>query len=206
MLTEGDHPFGDNDDLKNHRIKKEITQFQDKYDSLRLQCNLSLVKCMIAKDPQLRPNVAYILAHPIFWTHKKMIDFIDDVSNFVNKPTLTNQATVDSCVGKLETNYFPKISNGSPDGWFSSLDSKLKPFFLQRYKNHKSEAIKLVRTIRNFKHHYHETTFDQDVKARIGEIPDGFMRHWLKSFPTLINEMRDAFLDLKTEQPFKAYF
>lgn len=208
MLTNGEHPFGDDEHLKDFYVKTGEPKFEEKYENLRLQCNLSLIKTMVAKEPNVRPNVEYILAHPIFWTHKKMIDFIDEVSNFVYKPTPENDALCSSCVEKFERNCFPKLSNGSPDGWFGSLDSTLQPIFTQRYKNHKAQdkAIMLVRTLRNYKHHYHEKNFESDVKQHIGEMPNEFMTYWLRIFPFLINEMRDAFGELQQNDSFKEYF
>lgn len=206
MLTQGEHPFGDDEDLKNRLIRNGEPQLRDEYDSLRLQCNLALVENMIAKDPNIRPNTEYILAHPMFWNHRKMIAFIDEVSNFVTNPVPSNKELCDKLVAKLERNLFPKISKGSPDGWFGSLDSTLKPIFLKRYKEaDKNKAIELVRKIRNFKHHYTEPNLVQ-IKAHIGELPDAFMTFWLKMFPSLINEMRDAFDDLKSQESFKCYF
>lgn len=192
--------------LRDYNIKKGETQLTNKYDSLRLRCNLSLVEAMITKDANSRPDIEYVMRHPIFWTHKKMIDFIDDVSNFVHQPSSENEALCNTCVDKLEENYFPKISNDSPDGWFSLLDEKLKPFFTEHYKHHKDKAIKLIRILRNCKHHYYEKKFEQAVKEHIGEMPNDFMIYWLNVFPTLINEMRDAFADLQDKVNFKGYF
>ncbi len=207
VLTEGEHPFGNNERLWDNNIVEGHTQLKEKYDSLRLQCNLLLLELMLAKDPKVRPDAEHILAHPIFWTYEKMLDFIVKISDFVNKPTEPYIETCKGCIKKLEENYFPKISHGSQDGWFSLLDSTLKPIFVQCYKkDQKDKALMLIRTIRNYKHHYHESTFDSVIKAHIGKIPDVFMTYWLKHFPTLVNEMRDAFDDLKTETSLSSYF
>lgn len=177
---------------------------------LRQRCNLSLINEMIAKNPVDRPEIDYIKAHPIFWSYQKMIDFIEEVSNFVEKPPGYAKKQNDECVEKLEKNYFPKISSAdAPEqGWLIKIkdkDFKEHQVFKRRLESSKISAIKLVRLIRNFSNHFHEEQ-NKELKEFVGFKPKGFMQYWLKCFPSLLNEMRDAFVELKDEECLKQYY
>ncbi len=89
------------------------------------------MESMIAKDPNKRTNIEYILGHPIFWDHKK---FLGDVSYFLTKPFPSNMELCDKCAAKLGTSFALKTSKGTPVEWFSSFDNTHKPTFPNRYK------------------------------------------------------------------------
>lgn len=123
----------------------------------------------------------------------------------MTKPIPSNQNLCDDCVVNLERN-FRQFLDSSPDGWFGLLDGTLKPIFLKRFTHdEKFKAVALVRKICNLKHHYNEQNYAV-IKAYIGEMPDSFMKYWLKIFPSLINKMRDAYDDFKVLTSFKKYF
>ncbi len=171
---------------------------------------------MVAKCPKDRPDIEYILSHPILWNSRKMIDFITQISNFVHETT-TNPNKLHSaldiqkqtCIKLLDEKYFQPNGPYEPiNGWFVSLDDKLLNIFKQnkRIKNKHGSMIKLVRLIRNFHNHYHEKTFEQEIRSHLGDIPEPFMKYWLQRFPNLINDLKLAFESLKDEDCLKYFY
>ncbi len=209
VLTHGKHPFGADDTLHEHNIKMGTTQILTDNFTLSLKCNIELVTRMIAKSTSKRPDTEYILAHPIFWSHQKMIDFILEVSNISHRPCGVMKYKVARCFKKFEKTYFPKISNNSQLelGWFASLGSDVRRVFMDaNYDIMNISAIKLVRLIRNLNNHYNEIYFNNEISYMIGERPHEFVTFWLEHFPTLINELREAFSELSGKSCLKQFY
>jgi hypothetical protein len=44
-----------------------------------------LIEQMISKEPKVRPTARQILAHPVFWSKAKTLQFLQDVSDRIEK-------------------------------------------------------------------------------------------------------------------------
>ena len=50
---------------------------------------------MIAKEPKKRPTTSSILAHPTFWSKLKQLQFLQDVSDRIERLELTDPIIVE---------------------------------------------------------------------------------------------------------------
>lgn len=85
VLSEGKHPFGELE----YRTAK-ITEgdpcdlWSLKGEDWKVNTQLSLIKCMISKNAEERPNCTSILNHPIFWDNTKILNFLQVILNSFN--------------------------------------------------------------------------------------------------------------------------
>ena len=76
IYTEGKHPYGD-------QIHREVNIIEDNKD-LSSICSdeeaLDLITRMLDPDPSQRPAIETCLAHPFFWSPTKRLNFLQEVS------------------------------------------------------------------------------------------------------------------------------
>lgn len=217
VLSNGDHLFGD-------AIKRQANILSHEFDMEKLiskadkpyECILAreLIADMIKKDPSERPSADAVLKHPMFWREEKILAFLQDVSDRIEKLDLYTEP-----LKSLERNAKFIIR----DDWSLHLDEGITED-LKKYRGYHSISVRdLLRALRNKvwtnyevvmplfnnifslqKHHYHELSYD--VQKVLGTIPCDFVRYWIKRFPHLLSHAYHAMQSCSREPLFKRYF
>lgn len=86
VLSGGAHPFGDS-------IRRQLNILSNEYKLDKLLSGLFsevhmqriLIDQMISNEPKKRPSTKEILAHPVFWSKSKTLQFLQDVSDRIEK-------------------------------------------------------------------------------------------------------------------------
>lgn len=88
VLSQGDHLFGDT-------IKRQANILSNEFDMSKLILErkkqyenilaVELIADMINKDSSKRPSADAVLKHPIFWREDKILTFLQDVSDRIEK-------------------------------------------------------------------------------------------------------------------------
>ena len=80
----------------------------------------NLIEKMISKDPKKRPTTKEILANPVFWSKAKILQFLQDVSDRIEKidlndPILTELEKNANVILKnnWKTHICPQLQNGN---------------------------------------------------------------------------------------------
>ncbi len=118
VLSNGHHPFGDSFMRQANILNNEF-----KLDKLVNTNNSEffmqkmLVEEMISVKPERRPNTKQLLAHPVFWSKAKTLQFLQDVSDRIEKIEPT-----DSILIELEKNANVTLKNN----WKCHICSQLQ--------------------------------------------------------------------------------
>lgn len=196
VLSSGQHPFGDP-----FRRQMNILSSDYKLDKLssesfsEIHMQKILIDKMISHDPQNRPLTKEILAHPIFWSKAKTLQFLQDVSDRIE--------TVDpseSLIVNLEKSANIILKNN----WKTHICRDLSED-LNRYRKYNGTYVRdLMRAIRNKKHHYRE--LPDNVKNSLGSIPDQFIDYFTSRFPKLIMHVYRVMSCCHQEKIFHDYY
>lgn len=195
VITNGFHPFGDT-------LKRQANILSHEFDLRALKPNShenvlaeELVRDMINEDANRRPTAGAILKHPIFWNEEKVLAFLQDVSDRVEKAELTTEP-----LRSLERNARHVVR----DDWSLHLDPEIEAD-LKKYRGYQGISVRdLLRALRNKKHHYHELS--SEVQKALGAMPIEFTRYWINRFPHLVSHSYHAYSICCTEHIFKAYY
>lgn len=80
-ITQGNHPFGEPDErdrnIKSNN-KKNLFLIRDFPEAFHL------ISRLLEADPKMRPNIAEVLQHPMFWDAEKRLNFLHDNSEEAN--------------------------------------------------------------------------------------------------------------------------
>ena len=193
LLTNGKHPFGENFHRQANILggKNNLSQLDSKKQSLET----SLIKKMIAFEPNDRPPAVAVLKHPAFWSKDKTITFLQDVSDRVDKEDDDSYV-----LGMIEKDSM-NVTRGD---WHYQLDSAVRED-LRKHRTYKGRSVRdLLRAIRNKKHHYRELT--DDAKMLYGKMPGEFTDYWVTRFPLLVNHSYLAMQCVKYENNFSRYY
>lgn len=191
VLTQGLHPFDDEEGwmaLRERNIKTN-------------RCNLSaieihgpdtidLIGWMLSPKPEDRPTAAEVLAHPFFWNPEDRLEFLSLVSDrFDMEPrdgssdALNDlESHAESIIGRNGTNNDP--SSSEEPNFFAHLDRKFTDTLGKQRKYNGAKLADLLRALRNKHHHWDD--MPEDVKLRVGEVPEGYLRYWEQRFPGLV--------------------
>ncbi|XP_061395116.1 serine/threonine-protein kinase/endoribonuclease IRE1-like [Musca vetustissima] len=199
VLSKGQHLFGDalkrqanilTNDHSLYHLKAER-----KEDRSKFILATELISDMIHRDPQCRPPAKCIGNHPLFWNDKKILAFLQDVSDRVEK---------------LQFNVEPLKSlekNGNIvvlEDWNLHLDPIITED-LRKFRGYMGASVRdLLRALRNKKHHYHELT--EEMQNILGSIPHEFTNYWISRFPHLISHAYHAFSICSNEPIFRSYY
>lgn len=82
VLTNGEHPFGEPFRRQSNIVNGEYSLEKVKSNPQGLY---DLINLMISSDADMRPPLADVMTHPIFWTKDKILAFFLDVSDRVEK-------------------------------------------------------------------------------------------------------------------------
>ncbi|XP_034663834.1 serine/threonine-protein kinase/endoribonuclease IRE1 [Drosophila subobscura] len=199
VLSGGHHAFGDNlkrqANILSHEYNLSKLRSDDDSDNSKTVLAEQLISDMIHKDPQSRPPARCIGNHPLFWDEPKMLSFLQDVSDRVEKLQFHAEP-----LKSLEKNGRIVVL----DDWNEHLDPMITDD-LRKYRGYMGASVRdLLRALRNKKHHYHELT--PAAQEMLGCIPHEFTNYWVDRFPQLISHAYHAFSICSNEPIFKPYY
>ena len=87
-----------------------------------------LVEKMISHDPKLRPAASELIAHPTFWSKAKSLQFLQDVSDRLEKIEPDDQIVID-----LERNANMTIKNNWKSHICNYLQNGRDYYFILRF-------------------------------------------------------------------------
>ncbi|XP_019557207.3 serine/threonine-protein kinase/endoribonuclease IRE1 [Aedes albopictus] len=198
VISKGYHPFGDN-------LKRQANIISGEYDLRTLYReevpkNMSvlaeeLICDMITADQNKRPPALAVRNHPLFWSNERILSFLQDVSDRVEKSDVLTDP-----LRTLERNARSVVL----EDWSLHLDQEITND-LRKYRGYQGYSVRdLLRALRNKKHHYHELT--PDVQEALGTIPHQFTQYWINRFPHLLSHAYHALADCSHEPIFHAYY
>ncbi|KAF5020057.1 hypothetical protein F66182_7899 [Fusarium sp. NRRL 66182] len=201
VLTNGSHPFDCGD-----RYMREVNIRKGQYN-LSLLDSLGdfayeakdLIASMLDADPKRRPTARDIMAHPFFWSSKKRLAFLCDVSDHFEKeprePPSPALAELESYAPGVTRNDFLKVL---PRDFVDSLGKQRK------YTG--SRLLDLLRALRNKRNHYED--MPDALKRSVGPLPDGYLAFWTVRFPMLLLVCWNVVYDVQWENSdrFREYY
>jgi serine/threonine-protein kinase/endoribonuclease IRE1 len=205
VATTGCHPF-DAEDKEFWHFQREMNVKTGKRNFTKLEqlgadgeLPKHLIARMLAPSPEERPSAKEVMQHPMFWSDYLALQFVCDVSDVWERecrdPPSWNLA-------KLESHARSVI--GPRGNFLSILDKKFVDTLGKQRKYQGEKVLDLLRALRNKKNHYLE--MEDDVKTLVGPLPSGYLKYWLRKFPTLLIECYSAVVECELESEFPAYF
>jgi len=211
VLTHGQHPFEDPEGwsgLRERNIKLNRSNFEpiEMYGA----DTTDLIRWMLSPRPEDRPTAAQVLAHPFFWNAEDRLEFLSLASDrFDQEPRDGTSIVLDNLESRAE-DIIPRINTSNlyssiaaqhkrlPDGRLASevpaalpdynflavLDRKFTDTLGKQRKYNGAKLADLLRALRNKHHHWDD--MPEDVKARVGEVPEGYLAYWEGKFPGLV--------------------
>ncbi|RWS26312.1 serine/threonine-protein kinase/endoribonuclease IRE1-like protein [Leptotrombidium deliense] len=193
VLSNGSHPFGEPLERQSNILKNEwsLNLLIDEEEFLKS----NLIESMISSNPNERPTVESVLKHPLFWSKDKQLQFLQDISDRIEKEAV--DADVVRC---LERGGFDVVKGD----WKRHICLELQGD-LRKFRSYKGNSVRdLLRALRNKRHHYRE--LPAEVQLSLGSIPDEFLTYFTSRFPRLIVHCYVAFQAFKFEDLFKMYY
>ena len=117
VLTNGSHPFGESFRRQANILTGEYNL--DKMSDERWSTARSLIEKMISVEHTHRPTTTAVLKHPMFWPSEKVLNFLQDVSDRVDKETFDSAFLV-----AIERNKLEVVRNN----WYDLLDPQVGTF------------------------------------------------------------------------------
>ncbi|XP_011185643.2 serine/threonine-protein kinase/endoribonuclease IRE1 [Zeugodacus cucurbitae] len=205
VLSAGQHAFGDALKRQHNILTHDYNLFKLKVDAddepnmpkeaSKFILAEQLIADMIHKDAQSRPFARCISAHPVFWNNQKILAFLQDVSDRVEKLQFHVEP-----LKSLEKNGRCIVR----DDWNTHVDPLITDD-LRKYRGYMGASVRdLLRALRNKKHHYHELS--PEVQQKLGCIPHDFTNYWINKFPELISHAYHAFSICAEEPIFRHYY
>eukprot|EP00095_Tigriopus_kingsejongensis_P001876 maker-scaffold70_size417918-snap-gene-2.12 protein:Tk01876 transcript:maker-scaffold70_size417918-snap-gene-2.12-mRNA-1 annotation:"hypothetical protein DAPPUDRAFT_305906" len=192
VMSNGAHPFGES-------FKRQANILADEHNLDKLTTSQiverSLVEQMIHQEQGCRPTAKAVLRHPLFWSKEKVLNFLQDVSDRVDK-----EDSDSAIVLALERNKIDVVRGN----WHDNLDPIIQED-LGKHRSYNGKSVRdLMRALRNKKHHYNE--LPPETKMTYGRIPDQYVLYWTRRFPKLLNHSWHAMHCIKNEPTFVKYF
>merc|ERR1711892_1027830 len=193
LLTNGKHPFGENFHRQANILSGKANM--ELLDREKQNLDVALIEKMVSFEPNDRPPALALLKHPVFWVKDKILTFLQDVSDRVDKEE------DNSFVLNTIERYGNLVTKGD---WQEQLDPAVKDD-LRKHRTYKGKSVRdLLRAIRNKKHHYRELT--EDAKLLYGKMPGEFADYWKRRFPRLLTHSYNAMQCVKYENNFTKYY
>ncbi|KAK3490128.1 hypothetical protein B0T13DRAFT_88240 [Neurospora crassa] len=202
VLTKGHHPFDLGD-----RYMRESNIRKGKYDLQLLEVlgdyahdAKDLIESMLNSNPKKRPTAIGVMAHPFFWSPRKRLNFLCDVSDHFEKeprdppsPALALLEDQSSCV----------ITNGD---FLKALPREFVESLGKQRKYTGNRMLDLLRALRNKKNHYEDLT--PQLRKMVGPLPEGYLGFFTTRFPNLLIKCWEVIADLELEESdrFKEYY
>jgi serine/threonine-protein kinase/endoribonuclease IRE1 len=179
VLTTGGHPFDCGD-----RYMREVNIRKNNFN-LRPHEVLgdfyyeaqSLIGSMLDKEPKQRPTAREVMSHPFFWSAKKRLNFLCDVSDHFEKE---KRDPPTPALVELEK-WALKVTHGD---FLKPLGKEFVESMGKQRKYTGSRLLDLLRALRNKKNHYED--MPDQLKERVGPLPEGYLSFWTRKFPNLL--------------------
>jgi serine/threonine-protein kinase/endoribonuclease IRE1 len=179
VLTKGYHAFDVGDRYMREINIRKGTFTLDRLDSLGDYAfeAKDVISRMIESSPSMRPRTREIMSHPFFWSPKKRLAFLCDVSDHFEKeprdPPSDALCNLE-CLAKevCGDNFLKKL----PTAFVDSLGKQRK------YTG--TRLLDLLRALRNKRNHYEDMPLS--LRESIGGLPEGYLTFWTRRFPNLL--------------------
>ncbi|KAL9057623.1 MAG: hypothetical protein Q9162_002238 [Coniocarpon cinnabarinum] len=235
VLTQGQHPFDDEEGwmaLRERNIKIGRARNMKALEMLGPD-TVDLVTWMLHHDPEQRPTAAQVLAHPFFWDAEDRLEFLSAASDRFDQESRDGTSTVLRGVESYADAVIPKVVPSShalsathshlrtpspremqstmhlpiPEcNFLAQLDKRFIDTLGRQRKYDPAKLTDLLRALRNKFHHWDD--MPEDVKAKVGEVPEGYLAFWENRFPCLVVKVWRAVgeLGLGGERRFGRWF
>ncbi|CAD6441581.1 804b8cfb-f066-4a13-a6f2-6e898f9a95ee [Sclerotinia trifoliorum] len=201
VLTKGSHPFDCGD-----RYMREVNIRKDNFDLGLLEIlgdyafeAKDLISSMLGKEPKSRPVAAQVMAHPFFWSAKKRLNFLCDVSDHFEKE---KRDPPSPALLELER-WAGDICHGD---FLKPLGKEFVDSMGKQRKYTGTRLLDLLRALRNKKNHYED--MPDKLKKDVGPLPDGYLSFWTRKFPNLLIVCWNVVYEVEWDQVdrFKEYY
>lgn len=201
VLTNGAHPFDCGD-----RYMREVNIRKGSYNLKPLDVlgdfaeeAKDLIASMLDADPRRRPTAREVMSHPFFWSAKKRLAFLCDVSDHFEKEPRDPPS---AALQELEA-HAPEVTRGDfqrhlPREFLDSLGKQRK------YTG--SRLLDLLRALRNKKNHYEDMS--ESLRRTVGPLPEGYLSFWTVRFPSLLLSCWNVVYNVQWEETdrFREYY
>ncbi|PBP19142.1 serine/threonine-protein kinase [Diplocarpon rosae] len=179
VLTKGSHPFDCGD-----KFMREVNIRKGQHNLEHLQVlgdyayeAKNLINSMLQPNPRERPSARHVMAHPFFWSPKKRLNFLCDVSDHFEKesrdpptPALQELEAYASVVCRQD--------------FLKHLGKDFVESMGKQRKYTGTKMLDLLRALRNKRNHYEDMS--DKLKEHVGPLPDGYLSFWTRRFPNLL--------------------
>lgn len=179
VLTNGSHPFDCGD-----RYMREVNIRKGDFDLSPLDSlgdfageAKDLISSMLNGDPKQRPSTHDIMAHPFFWSPKRRLAFLCDVSDHFEKEPRDPPS---KSLMQLES-WGPDVIRGD---FLKQLPREFVESLGKQRKYTGTRMLDLLRALRNKKNHYEDMS--DSLKKTVGPLPEGYLAFWTVKFPELL--------------------
>lgn len=179
VLTKGRHPFDCGD-----KYMREVNIRHGRYNLSELSVlgdyqheAYDLISSMLAAEPKRRPTAREVMAHPFFWSAKKRLAFLCDVSDHFEKEPRDPPS---EALMHLES-YAPEICRGD---FLRPLGKDFVESLGKQRKYTGTRLLDLLRALRNKRNHYEDLS--EGLKKMVGGLPEGYLSFWTRRFPKLL--------------------
>ena len=201
VLTNGSHPFDCGDRyMREVNIRKgnHSLQLLDVLGDYAFEAK-DVVASMLAPDPKARPGAQEVMAHPFFWSAKKRLAFLCDVSDHFEKeirdPPSPALLELERHAHEVTKGDFLRVL---PREFIDSLGKQRK------YTG--SRMLDLLRALRNKRNHYEDMS--ESLKRAVGPLPEGYLGFWTVRFPSLLLVCWNVVYNVRWEESdrFRDYY
>ncbi|KAL2261659.1 hypothetical protein VTK26DRAFT_3674 [Humicola hyalothermophila] len=201
VLTRGNHPFDCGDRfMREVNIRKGIYSLQllDVLGDFAFEAR-DLIASMLNANPKLRPTAREVMSHPFFWSYKKRLAFLCDVSDHFEKEPRDPPSPA---LAELES-HAPDVVRGD---FLKHLPREFVDSLGKQRKYTGSRLLDLLRALRNKRNHYED--MPDSLKKTVGSLPDGYLAFWARRFPNLLIVCWNVVYELRWEDTdrFRDYY
>ncbi|KAI9053381.1 hypothetical protein LZ554_002340 [Drepanopeziza brunnea f. sp. 'monogermtubi'] len=179
VLTKGSHPFDCGDKfMREVNIRKGLHNLEP----LQVLGDYAyeakdLINSMLMANPKERPSALNVMAHPFFWSPKKRLNFLCDVSDHFEKEP---REPPSDALTELERH----ASAVCRQDFLRHLGKEFVDSMGKQRKYTGTRLLDLLRALRNKKNHYEDLS--DKLKEHVGPLPDGYLSFWTRKFPNLL--------------------
>ncbi|KAK0391585.1 hypothetical protein NLU13_1085 [Sarocladium strictum] len=201
VLTNGSHPFDCGDKyMREVNIRKGNHNLQalDSLGDFAYEAK-DLIASMLDADPKLRPGARDVMAHPFFWSAKKRLAFLCDVSDHFEKEPRDPPSPA---LMELER-HAPDVTKGD---FLRVLSREFVDSLGKQRKYTGTRLLDLLRALRNKKNHYEDMS--DSLKRSVGPLPEGYLSYWTTRFPMLLLVCWNVVYNVQWEETdrFREYY
>ncbi|CRK13395.1 hypothetical protein BN1708_010793 [Verticillium longisporum] len=201
VLTNGLHPFDCGD-----RYMREVNIRKGNYNLAPLDAlgdfayeAKDLIGSMLNGDPKSRPSTRDVMAHPFFWSAKKRLAFLCDVSDHFEKEPRDPPS---AHLSELES-HAPDVTRGD---FLRHLPREFVDSLGKQRKYNGPRLLDLLRALRNKRNHYED--MPDTLKRAVGPLPEGYLAFWTIRFPGLLLACWNVVWDVRWDSTdrFREYY